>query len=163
MEAGLIIAILYGCVLNLAGLISMGLDKKRAKEGAWRIPERTLFLIAIFGGSLGSILGMQLFRHKTRHKAFVLGMPLILVIQIILCVVFLGRTMPAEARRTDFAMGTVVSEVIYGPDSDRTAEGVYQCILKLEQQELSWRAEDSAVAVWNQSLEQGTADRKSVV
>lgn len=159
MEAGLIIAILYGCVLNLAGLISMGLDKKRAKEGAWRIPERTLFLIAIFGGSLGSILGMQLFRHKTRHKAFVLGMPLILVIQIILCVVLLGRTMPAEARRTDFAMGTVVSEVIYGPDSDRTAEGVYQCILKLEQQELSWRAEDSAVAVWNQSLEQGTAVR----
>lgn len=157
MEAGLLFVIIYGCVINLAGFLSMGLDKNRAKRGAWRIPERTLFLIAILGGSPGSILGMQLFRHKTKHKQFVLGMPAILVIQLILCGILLGRIMKKEARRTDFAMGTVISESVYGSDSERTAEGVYQCILELEQQELSWRAETSAVSAWNQGLGQGEA------
>lgn len=74
----------YLSVMNLAGYISMGMDKKRAIRGAWRIPEATLFFIALLGGSLGSILGMQRFRHKTKHWYFRLGMPAIFIIQILL-------------------------------------------------------------------------------
>ena len=60
----------------------MGIDKRRARKNAFRIPEATLFSIAIIGGSLGSILGMFFFRHKTKHWYFILGLPLILLIQI---------------------------------------------------------------------------------
>ncbi len=65
----------------------MGIDKLKAKKRAFRVPEATLFLIAIIGGSIGSILGMYLFRHKTRHRAFIIGMPVILAIQIIIALV----------------------------------------------------------------------------
>ena len=80
---------IYLILVNLTGLIQMLVDKRKAAKGAWRIPEKTLFLIAILGGSIGSILGMYAFRHKTKHMKFVIGMPLILVLQIILTVVFL--------------------------------------------------------------------------
>lgn len=77
-----ILAILiYLVVLNIIGFTIMGIDKSRAKRGAWRIPEKTLFLIAILGGSIGSILGMKQFRHKTKHKTFTIGMPAILIVQ----------------------------------------------------------------------------------
>ena len=66
----------------------MGIDKRKAIKGAFRIPEATLFVIALIGGSIGSIFGMYTFRHKTRHASFVYGMPAILIIQIIL-VIFL--------------------------------------------------------------------------
>lgn len=75
-----LIAYLLG--INLAGLLSMAIDKRRARNHRWRIPEKTLFLIAALGGSIGSILGMLLFRHKTRHLSFCLGMPLILALQV---------------------------------------------------------------------------------
>ena len=65
-------ALIYFGIMNLLGLIVMGVDKWKAKHNAWRIPEKTLFLSAILGGSIGSICGMQLFRHKTKHKSFVL-------------------------------------------------------------------------------------------
>lgn len=68
--------------LNLAAFAAMGVDKRRAKLGAWRIRERTLFLLAILGGSVGAMAGMWLFRHKTRHWYFVVGMPAILILQI---------------------------------------------------------------------------------
>lgn len=71
--------IIYLAVVNIAAFMLMGIDKRRAKRGAWRIPERTLFLPAILGGSPGAILGMQVFRHKTRHRQFTIGMPLILL------------------------------------------------------------------------------------
>ena len=64
----------------------MGIDKRKAIKRAFRIPEATLFLIAILGGSIGSILGMYTFRHKTRHWYFVYGMPFILILQIALIV-----------------------------------------------------------------------------
>lgn len=67
--------------INLTGIGAMGLDKRRAALHRRRIPERTLFLIALLGGSLGTWIGMYLFRHKTRHLRFVLGIPLILLIQ----------------------------------------------------------------------------------
>ncbi len=74
--------VLYLAIVNLAGLIVMGVDKLRAKKRAWRIPESTLFVIALIGGSLGTTIGMHLFHHKTRHWYFLFGMPAILVIQI---------------------------------------------------------------------------------
>ena len=80
---------IYLLTLNLLGFIFMLADKQKAVKGKWRIPEKTLFFIAILGGSIGSILGMYTFRHKTKHMSFVIGMPLILILQIILLVIFL--------------------------------------------------------------------------
>ena len=74
--------VLYLAIVNLAGLIVMGIDKLRARKRAWRIPESTLFVIALIGGSLGTTIGMHLFHHKTLHWYFLFGMPAILVIQI---------------------------------------------------------------------------------
>lgn len=77
----------YLLVVNLVAFALMGIDKRRAKrEGMRRIPEKTLFLSAILGGSIGAIVGMRTFRHKTKHWYFVWGMPLILVAQIALVV-----------------------------------------------------------------------------
>lgn len=76
--------ICYLLIVNIVAFFLMGIDKKKAQTGAWRIPEKTLFLSAILGGSVGAIAGMQLFRHKTRHRSFVIGMPLILLAWVIL-------------------------------------------------------------------------------
>ena len=81
-SSAIIIGILV--VMNLIGYISMWSDKRRAITGKYRISEKTLFIIALLGGSIGSILGMNQFRHKTKHWYFKYGMPLILMIQIIL-------------------------------------------------------------------------------
>ncbi len=83
-NTALICFLFYLLAVNIAGFALMGADKKKAKKGAWRIPEATLFLAAIFGGSIGSILGMQVFRHKTQHWYFKYGMPAILIIQLAL-------------------------------------------------------------------------------
>lgn len=74
----------YLLIINLTGLYSMWLDKRKAIRHEWRIPEATLFLIAFLGGSLGSVIGMQLFRHKTRHWYFVWGMPAIFFAELAL-------------------------------------------------------------------------------
>lgn len=74
----------YLVLVNLWALGLMWFDKHRAKAGGRRVRERTLFLSALLGGSLGAVLGMRLFRHKTRHWYFVWGMPLILLAQIAL-------------------------------------------------------------------------------
>jgi len=79
----------YLAVMNLIGFAIMGIDKRRAVKRLWRIPESTLFIIALFGGSLGSIIGMYFFHHKTRHWYFVYGMPAILLIQIALVCVLI--------------------------------------------------------------------------
>lgn len=76
----------YAVIINLIGFFLMGIDKRKAIKHAFRIPEATLFLIAIIGGSIGSILGMYTFRHKTRHWYFVYGMPFILILQIALLI-----------------------------------------------------------------------------
>ncbi|MBE5823757.1 MAG: DUF1294 domain-containing protein [Butyrivibrio sp.] len=73
-------------VMNIIGFASMGIDKKRAQRSAFRIPEATLFAIALIGGSLGSILGMRIFHHKTKHWYFKFGMPLILILQLLAAV-----------------------------------------------------------------------------
>ena len=79
-----IIFLIYLLVVNIIGFIIMGVDKKRAIRGAWRISEASLFFVAFIGGSLGAIMGMQHFRHKTKHWYFQYGMPVILMVQIAL-------------------------------------------------------------------------------
>ena len=74
----------YIVVINVIGFALMGIDKAKARKRAWRIPEATLFLIALVGGSLGTTVGMRMFRHKTLHWYFVFGMPAILIVQILL-------------------------------------------------------------------------------
>lgn len=76
--------LIYLILVNITGFAMMGIDKKRAKRGAWRIPEKTLFLVSALGGSIGTWAGMYFFYHKTKHWYFVVGMPLILLAQIIL-------------------------------------------------------------------------------
>jgi uncharacterized membrane protein YsdA (DUF1294 family) len=76
--------LLWVLVWSILAFALMGIDKWRAASHGWRIPEKTLFLTAALGGSLGAILGMQLFRHKTMHWSFKLGMPAILVVQVVL-------------------------------------------------------------------------------
>ena len=82
------ILICYLILINLIAFFLMGIDKRKARTGAWRIPEKTLFLSSILGGSIGAIAGMQLFRHKTRHQSFVVGMPAILLVQILLAIAY---------------------------------------------------------------------------
>lgn len=85
------IIIAYAIIINIIGFFSMLIDKRRAIKNKWRIPEKTLFLFAIIGGSIGSNLGMRLFRHKTKHWYFVYGMPAILIIQIVIISLLLGK------------------------------------------------------------------------
>lgn len=75
--------IIYLIIMNIVGLTVMWLDKRKAVRHKWRIPEKTLFLISIAGGSIGTWSGMYIFRHKTKHWYFVIGMPLILILQIV--------------------------------------------------------------------------------
>ena len=72
----------YLIAVNVLAFVLMGLDKRRAKKNAWRIPERTLFLLPLLGGALGGVAGMRLFRHKTRHWYFKYGFPLLLLLQL---------------------------------------------------------------------------------
>jgi len=86
---GLKFLLIYIIIMNVVGFFIMGIDKKKAEKHAWRIPEKTLFLVSLIGGSIGTLLGMYVFRHKTKHWYFVIGMPLILIIHIILAVKFI--------------------------------------------------------------------------
>lgn len=74
----------YVVIINIIAFVAMAIDKRKAKKRAWRIPEATLFILAGIGGSIGAIAGMYTFRHKTKHRSFTLGMPAILIAQIIL-------------------------------------------------------------------------------
>ncbi|MEN1968263.1 DUF1294 domain-containing protein [Lentibacillus sp. N15] len=72
----------YVILVNLLGFVVMGIDKRKAKHHQWRISEKTLWGIMIIGGSVGSFLGMQFFHHKTKHRSFQLGVPLLIFLQI---------------------------------------------------------------------------------
>lgn len=76
--------ILYLLIINAAGFLLMLTDKLRAKKNLWRIPEKTLMTVAILGGSIGAYAGMHLFRHKTKHPKFYIGIPVIIVLQLAL-------------------------------------------------------------------------------
>ena len=76
----------YLLLINAAAFILMLVDKRKARKNRWRIPERTLILSAALGGSIGALLGMYTFRHKTKHLKFTLGIPAILIAQIALAI-----------------------------------------------------------------------------
>ena len=71
----------YLAAVNVVTFTVYGIDKSKARRGAWRIPEKTLFLLPLLGGSVGALLGMKVFRHKTKHWYFVWGIPIILLAQ----------------------------------------------------------------------------------
>ena len=76
----------YLAAVNLVTFTVYGVDKAKARRGAWRVPEKTLFLLPLLGGSVGALLGMLVFRHKTKHWYFVWGVPAILLAQLALAV-----------------------------------------------------------------------------
>ena len=82
---------LWVLALSILDFALMGADKWKAKRGAWRVKERTFFLLAALGGSPGAILGMWAFRHKTRHWYFKFGLPAILLAQLALALWLIGR------------------------------------------------------------------------
>ena len=82
--------LIYLCIMNALGFLLMLLDKWKARKNLWRIPETTLFAVAVLGGSLGCIAGMHTLRHKTKHFKFIIGLPLILAVQIIIAVLIAG-------------------------------------------------------------------------
>lgn len=80
---------LYLLLINAAEFTLMLADKEKARRGRWRIPEATLMWVAALGGSIGSLAGMYAVRHKTRHRKFTVGIPLLLLAQLLLAVVVL--------------------------------------------------------------------------
>ena len=82
--------LIYLITINALGLLLMLVDKYKARKNLWRISEKTLFVIALLGGSFGCLLGMYAVRHKTQHAKFTLGMPAILALQIVVAVIFLS-------------------------------------------------------------------------
>lgn len=78
--------LLYLLMINLIGFGMMWSDKKRAKWGKWRIPEQTLFIVTALGGGIGTIAGMYTFRHKTKKLKFTIGLPLLVILEILLVI-----------------------------------------------------------------------------
>ena len=81
--------LIYLVIMNVIGFIMMAVDKYKAKHHAWRINEKSFFLISLIGGSLGTIIGMYTFHHKTKHWYFVYGLPIILLGQVGLWILYL--------------------------------------------------------------------------
>ncbi|KAJ53903.1 uncharacterized membrane protein YsdA (DUF1294 family) [Clostridium tetanomorphum] len=79
----------YLTFINLYGIFIMYIDKKNAIKGKWRIPEKKLFFISSIFGSLGIFIGMYMFNHKTKHKKFTLGIPLILFLQVVILIKYI--------------------------------------------------------------------------
>ena len=80
------LALTYLVLINLIAFAAFVIDKWKARNNAWRIPEATLFLLAIIGGSIGAKLGMHVWHHKTKHLSFIIGIPVILLLQVVLFV-----------------------------------------------------------------------------
>lgn len=76
--------LIYLLIINAIGFLLMLIDKQKARNGQWRISEATLMTVAAIGGSVGSLLGMYTFRHKTRHAKFTIGIPALLIAQLLL-------------------------------------------------------------------------------
>lgn len=86
------IIIIYLIAINIIGIIVNIADKQKAKRGKWRVPEATLWAIALLGGSVGSYATMKTIRHKTKHKSFMIGFPLIIVFQFAIITFILFKT-----------------------------------------------------------------------
>lgn len=79
---------IYLIVINIIAFIAMGIDKQKAIKHKWRIPEKTLMLLSVLGGSVGMFIGMHVFRHKTKHTLFVVGVPVIFIIEMIAYIIY---------------------------------------------------------------------------
>lgn len=80
----MMVLVIYLLIMNVLGVVVMFTDKHKARKHAYRVPEKTLFLVSLLGGSLGTWAGMYMFRHKTKHWYFVIGMPFVFVLHVIL-------------------------------------------------------------------------------
>lgn len=80
--------IIYVLIINIISFLAMGIDKLKAKKGAWRIPEATLFLFVLLGGGIGGNIGMFTFHHKTKKAKFRILFPLITIIEIVAVIYF---------------------------------------------------------------------------
>ena len=78
--------VIYLIIINLAAFLAMFIDKKKAENNKWRIKESTLLVLALLGGSIGEFIGMYVFRHKTKKPKFVIGIPVIIILQILLII-----------------------------------------------------------------------------
>ena len=76
------IALIYLAIINVATFFTYGIDKLKAKKNKWRVREASLLMLAVFGGSIGALLGMKVWHHKTMHKKFKYGVPAIIIVQI---------------------------------------------------------------------------------
>ncbi len=85
------ILVIYLVIINLVLFVTMAVDKQKAKRDKRRVPEATLFLMALIGGSIGGIAGMYCFRHKTKHMSFVIGFPAILILELALVIFILVK------------------------------------------------------------------------
>lgn len=83
---------LFLVLMNLLAFAVFGVDKWKAKHDRRRVPERTLWLLAVLGGALGALIGMQVFRHKTQHRSFRWGVPILLIVQIVLLIILIYQT-----------------------------------------------------------------------
>ena len=83
------IILIYLAAVNVVTFFVYGIDKWKAKHNRWRITEAALLLLAVLGGSIGAWIGMRVWHHKTQHKKFKYGVPLILVVQVAICLFFL--------------------------------------------------------------------------
>lgn len=81
----------YLLTINLIGFIIMFIDKSRSIHKEWRVPEKNLIGLSMIGGSIGMLLGMHLFRHKTKHKKFTIGIPFILILQCLFIILYLKQ------------------------------------------------------------------------
>lgn len=81
--------VIYLIIINLIGFLVMWIDKNRARKGEWRIPEKTIFVITALGGGIGTVSGMYLFRHKTKKLKFTMGLPSILILEILVIIFIL--------------------------------------------------------------------------
>jgi len=82
------ILLIYLILVNLAAFAMYGIDKRKAIKDQWRIPEKTLLLVALLGGSFGAFTGMQVFHHKTKHWKFLLGVPACMILHVALAVLY---------------------------------------------------------------------------
>ena len=83
--------IIYFIIINLLGFLMMYIDKKKAIKGKWRISEKSLFVVTLLGGGIGTNIGMNIFRHKTKKMRFSIGFPTILIVEIALIICLIIR------------------------------------------------------------------------
>ena len=82
--------IIYLVIINIIGFLAMFIDKQKARRGSWRIPEKTLIILTAIGGGIGTLIGMYAFRHKTKKLKFTIGIPAILIAEILLVIMFIA-------------------------------------------------------------------------